>query len=207
MPIRSLAVRGYRSIQRVSIRLGQVNVIVGPNGCGKSNLYRSLFLLAAAADGRLARTLAQEGGMPSALWAGEQLKGTSKRIGIEVGFDQWAYSLSCGLPMPSDSAFQTRSGRAGGKAVFQHAAAKVAVCTRKNGWPSFGTTRANRSSSRWRFRTRSRSCPNCESLTGIREMSDPRRAVGLAVLPPIPHRRRVTVAPAANRRPDTGTEP
>jgi predicted ATPase len=105
MPLRSLAVRGYRSIQRVFVRLGQVNVIVGANGCGKSNLYRSLFLLTAAADGRLSRTLALEGGMPSALWAGEQRKGTSKRIKVQVGFDQWEYNLSCGLPKPSPSAF------------------------------------------------------------------------------------------------------
>src|ERR1700746_3382949 len=97
MPIRSLHVRGYRSIQRVFLRLGQVNVLVGPNGCGKTNLYRSLYLLNAAAEGRLARTLAQEGGMPSALWAGEQSKGVPKRITIDVSFDQWSYRFSCGL--------------------------------------------------------------------------------------------------------------
>jgi predicted ATPase len=70
MPIRSLSVEGYRSIRRARIALGQVNVIVGPNGCGKTNLYRSLYLLAKAADGLFARTLAAEGGMASALWAG-----------------------------------------------------------------------------------------------------------------------------------------
>jgi hypothetical protein len=39
MSIRELRVRGYRSVQDVELRLGQVNVLVGPNGCGKSNLY------------------------------------------------------------------------------------------------------------------------------------------------------------------------
>jgi predicted ATPase len=133
MPLRSLTVRGYRSIRRVFLQLGQVNVIVGPNGCGKSNLYRSLFLLVAAADGRLARTLAQEGGMPSALWAGERLKGTSKRIKIEVGFDQWAYSLSCGLPMPSGSAFQLDPVVREERLVFRHGDRRVTVCNRNNG--------------------------------------------------------------------------
>src|SRR6266436_6725879 len=101
MPIRSLQVKGYRSIQRLFLRLGSVNVLVGANGCGKTNLYRSLYLLAAAAEGRLAQTLAQEGGMPSALWAGEQRKKAPKRITIEVSFDQWSYRFSCGLPQPS----------------------------------------------------------------------------------------------------------
>lgn len=98
MPIRSLLVCGYRSIQRARLNLGQVNVIQGPNGCGKTNLYRSLCLLGAAADGRFARALASEGGMASALWAGEFRKGVSKRIQVEVGFDDWTYRLECGLP-------------------------------------------------------------------------------------------------------------
>ncbi len=84
MPIRSLHVRGYRSIQRVRLRLGQVNVLQGANGGGKSNLYRSLYLLAAAAEGRFARTLAGEGGMASALWAGEQNKGVPNELRLRL---------------------------------------------------------------------------------------------------------------------------
>jgi predicted ATPase len=105
MPIRSLSVQGYRSIKNVRLQLKQVNVLVGPNGCGKTNLYRSLYLLTAAADGRFARTLATEGGMASALWAGEQRQGTPKRITVEVGFDRWKYHFACGLPQPNHSAF------------------------------------------------------------------------------------------------------
>lgn len=106
MPIRSLLVRGYRSVQRVLLPLAQVNVLVGPNGCGKSNLYRSLYLLNRAAEGQLARTLAAEGGMPSCLWAGEVAKKTPRRVTIEVRFDQWMYRFACGLSNPmQDSAF------------------------------------------------------------------------------------------------------
>lgn len=105
MPIRSLSVQGYRSIKQARMQLGQVNVIVGPNGCGKTNLYRSLYILAAAADGRFARTLANEGGMASALWAGEQRKGLPKRITVEVGFKEFKYLFACGLPQPDRSAF------------------------------------------------------------------------------------------------------
>jgi predicted ATPase len=56
--IRSLHGDGYRSVRAVWLALNRVNVLVGPNGCGKTNLYRALFLLAAAEEGRLARTLA-----------------------------------------------------------------------------------------------------------------------------------------------------
>lgn len=47
---------------------------MGPNGCGETSLYRALSLLAAAAEGRFALTLAEEGGMPSEFWAGERSK-------------------------------------------------------------------------------------------------------------------------------------
>ena len=70
MVIRELRVSGYRSVRELRLRLGNVNVLVGPNGCGKSNLYNSVFLLAKAANGDFARVVAEEGGMASLLWAG-----------------------------------------------------------------------------------------------------------------------------------------
>ena len=100
MPIIALHVAGYRSVRDVRLELGRVNVLVGPNGCGKSNLYRALYLLAAAAEGRLARTLADEGGMPSVLWAGERGKGPV-RMSIGVELDALAYEMSCGLVPPA----------------------------------------------------------------------------------------------------------
>jgi predicted ATPase len=70
MSISELSVEGYRSVRSVRLELKRVNMIVGPNASGKTNLYRSMFLLAAAAGGQLARTIVEEGGMPSVLWAG-----------------------------------------------------------------------------------------------------------------------------------------
>jgi predicted ATPase len=133
MPIRSIEVRGYRSVQRVFVRLGQVNVLEGPNGCGKSNLYRSLFLLAAAAEGRFARSLASEGGMESALWAGAYSKGVSKRIVIEVQFDEWTYCFECGLPAPSESAFQLDPLIRSEELWFHGGGRKTSIFRRENG--------------------------------------------------------------------------
>ena len=101
MPITELAVSGYRSIRDIALPLGRLNVLVGANGCGKSNLYRSMFLLTAAANGELARTLAEEGGMPSALWAGARKKGPV-RLTLGVTLDNLEYELACGLPELND---------------------------------------------------------------------------------------------------------
>jgi len=91
-------VKGYRSIRDLRLALGKVTVILGANGCGKTNLYRALYILGAAARGRLARTIADEGGMPSALWAGARKKGVV-RMAVDVRFDDFGYHLACGLPV------------------------------------------------------------------------------------------------------------
>jgi predicted ATPase len=96
LPVKHLHVRGYRSLRDFHIDLDRVNVIVGPNGCGKTNLYRSLFLLYSAANGQFARDLANEGGMPSILWAGRLSKDEEPRFFVEVSFDELSYSLECG---------------------------------------------------------------------------------------------------------------
>lgn len=132
MTIRSLDVQGYRSIRNVHLRLARANVLVGENGCGKSNLYRSLYLLAMAAEGRFARTLANEGGMASALWAGECIKGDPKRITIAAHFDEWSYRFACGLPMPSHTAFQLDPLIRREELLFRDAARMTTVVKREN---------------------------------------------------------------------------
>ena len=70
--ITHLAVSGYRSLQQLSLPLGRLTLVCGANGCGKSNLYRALGLIAAAARGDLVAALAAEGGLPAVFWAGPQ---------------------------------------------------------------------------------------------------------------------------------------
>src|SRR5256885_11596141 len=68
--IKRIHVAGYRSVRDLALELQPINVLTGPNGCGKSNLYNSLVLIARAAQGQLARAVAEEGGTPSVFWAG-----------------------------------------------------------------------------------------------------------------------------------------
>jgi predicted ATPase len=106
MVVQELWVEGYRSIRALRLPLTPVTVVVGPNGCGKTNLYRALRLLSAAAEGMLARSLADEGGMPSVLWAGPRKKAALARFTAGVAFDDVAYQLACGLMPPPQGPFK-----------------------------------------------------------------------------------------------------
>lgn len=60
--ITRLAISGYRSLRDVVLELGQLNVITGANGSGKSSLYRALRLLSDIGQGQVIQSLAAEGG-------------------------------------------------------------------------------------------------------------------------------------------------
>lgn len=95
---------GYRSLRKIRFPVGRLGVFVGANGVGKTNLYRALQLLQAAAAGTLSRELAAEGGMDSALWAGERPHGKPARmvfragLGLLPGGDaDYSYEVSAGV--------------------------------------------------------------------------------------------------------------
>lgn len=96
--IRTLAVENYRSLREVMVDLGQLTVVTGANGSGKSNVYRALRLVAdIVRDGAL-QSLVAEGGLRSALYAGRREHG--KRVALRLGFatDDYSYAIDLGLP-------------------------------------------------------------------------------------------------------------
>lgn len=119
--ITTLAIANYRSLRNVVAPLGALNVVSGENGSGKSSLYRALRLLADTAQGGVVASLAREGGIPSALWAGPEnisramrtgehpVQGgpRQERVNLRLGFasDELSYCIDLGLPIPSSSAF------------------------------------------------------------------------------------------------------
>lgn len=102
MRVERIEVEGYRSLRSLSLKLGRVTVIVGRNGTGKTNLYQSLHLLSAAARGAFARTIAEEGGMQSLLWAGGRKKGPV-RVNLSARLEEWDYAIAFGMPEPSQA--------------------------------------------------------------------------------------------------------
>jgi len=114
--IRTIAVQGYRSLRELVLPLGQLSVITGANGSGKSSVYRSLRLLADVAQNAVVASLAREGGLPSTFWAGPEtiarsvrqrthaVEGLAKRsaASLKLGFggDTYGYSIDLGYPPP-----------------------------------------------------------------------------------------------------------
>lgn len=117
---RTLAVAGYRSLRDVVVPLGRITVVTGANGTGKSSLYRAFRLLAGCGLGDVIGSLAREGGLDSALWAGPEslagarrgyeVQGTMRSgpVSLRLGFgaDGYSYLVELGLPIPGRSAFE-----------------------------------------------------------------------------------------------------
>jgi len=51
--IRQVRLENYKSIQQLELELGRITVLIGENGCGKSNILEALALGAAAANNKL----------------------------------------------------------------------------------------------------------------------------------------------------------
>lgn len=119
--LNTLAVAQYRSLRELVVPLAALNLVTGENGSGKSNLYRSLRLLAETARGGVVQALAREGGIRSTLWAGpESLTPRMRRgevpvqggrrhgpVSLRLGFasDDFGYAIDLGLPAGGATAF------------------------------------------------------------------------------------------------------
>ena len=71
MKIIELEVEGFRSLKSQTWRPGDLNVLIGPNASGKSNLLRALEMLSVASQGGLGRYVQQDGGMEPIVWDGQ----------------------------------------------------------------------------------------------------------------------------------------
>ena len=94
--IEKLTIESFKSLESVSIDLGLVNVFIGSNGSGKSNLLEALGVLSAAADGKVNdQTLLQRGvrpGVPSLYKSAFRPQpGQSRRLSPHIFFGAQSY--------------------------------------------------------------------------------------------------------------------
>ena len=78
-----LEIAGFKSIREASLELGPLNVLIGANGAGKSNLIRVFRLLNQLVNGNLQLYVGRSGGTDQLLYYGRQ---TTERIEIRLSF-------------------------------------------------------------------------------------------------------------------------
>ena len=116
--IDTLAIANYRSLLNCTVSLASLNLITAANAAGKSNLYRALRLLSETARGGVIHSIASEGGLDSAFWAGPEklsrqmhagetdIQGGPRRkpVRLRLGFSSqpFSYAISLGLPAPGN---------------------------------------------------------------------------------------------------------
>ncbi|MCI0690452.1 AAA family ATPase [candidate division KSB1 bacterium] len=88
MKILQLDIEGFRSLKKVSWKPGDLNVIIGPNGTGKSNLLRFLEMISVSAQKRLGKYIQSLGGMEPIVWDGE-VTAISFKLRMQLAGNDW----------------------------------------------------------------------------------------------------------------------
>lgn len=91
-PIRKLSIRGYKSIRSLDkLALGNLNVLVGANGSGKSNFISFFRLLARLMAGELQYYVAKSGGPDALLYYGRK---RTPKLEAEIYFGNNGYEIA-----------------------------------------------------------------------------------------------------------------
>ena len=118
LSVRKFEAQAFRSLRAIAYPMSNLDVFVGPNGVGKTNLYRALELLQSAARNTLAHDLAQQGGLASAMWAGPRRRSEAARMRLAAelcegapggsGASVYRYEVEIGFPpREAAAAFET----------------------------------------------------------------------------------------------------
>jgi energy-coupling factor transporter ATP-binding protein EcfA2 len=107
--IEKIEIKSFKSIESLKLELGQLNVFVGANGSGKSNLLEAIGVLAAAADGKVNdQTLLQRGvrpGVPKLYKSAFPTSGKAQlsHIAFSAASPEASYSVSLNNPLSDPS--------------------------------------------------------------------------------------------------------
>ncbi len=73
MKLKKLEVEGFRSFKKMSWEPGDLNIVIGPNASGKSNLLSLLGTIAASSQGQMSNYFINSGGFGAIRWNKEAL--------------------------------------------------------------------------------------------------------------------------------------
>lgn len=191
--IRILTVERFKSLVKLKLELGRINVFVGANGSGKSNLLEAVGVLGAAAFGRVEdETLLRRGvrpgvpklyktafpmtsGVPHILFGATAETGARYEVTLwnplENPSPAWRFKTEK-LLGSSGNAVVTRSPRTTGKHNQEQGLAALETVNMQPGDPALAIMDQLRAYSIY--------CPNTPSLRGLTQDSYARDPVGLA---------------------------
>jgi predicted ATPase len=86
MLIKRLTLKKILSFNEATVELGPLNVLIGPNAVGKSNLIEVIGLLQAAPNS-LAAAILRGGGVRQLIWLGDPVPSPIATIGCQIDLD------------------------------------------------------------------------------------------------------------------------
>lgn len=189
------SVHGFKSFVDLEVDLGRINVFIGANGSGKSNLLEALGVLGAAAFGRVddetllrrgvrpgvprlyktAFSLPQKDSLPHILFRAENMAGASFEVTLWNPLTNpspaWRFKTENLRRGPGDPV-ETRTTTSAGKHNQEQGLAALRTVNLKPGDPALRLMDDLRNYSIY--------CPNTPSLRGLVQDQQTREPVGLA---------------------------
>jgi predicted ATPase len=95
--LKEVRIQNYKSIQKLKLELGRVTVLIGENGCGKSNILEAIALASAAANDKLDNEFLAARGIrvtePQLMRSAFEIDNLDKEIKIDIkGHDEQKFS-------------------------------------------------------------------------------------------------------------------
>lgn len=91
LPINTISIEGWRSIKKVKVTFGNINILLGANGSGKSSFLSAFELLKAIADNNLQDYIEKNGGANQNFHYGTK---KTKEIKIAIKFRKKSYQCN-----------------------------------------------------------------------------------------------------------------
>ena len=95
--VKEIKIQNYKSVQDLTLELGRINVLIGANGCGKSNILEAIAFGAAAVGNKLEKEFLSSRGIrvtsPILMRSGFDKSYSNKSICIKLNLDEEDYYI------------------------------------------------------------------------------------------------------------------